>query len=843
MINKKLGFFLFAGTLSMIVSCTQDTSGPTLGKGSFRPSVTTNSEVVPVLRSVAENSDVIPDVDQFHLKLRSEDGSYSREWSSINNVAPDELYNVGNYVLSATYGSIDTEGFDTPYYVGETAFAIRDKETTPVEVVCTLGQVKLSLQYTESFTSYFAAYKATVRSSTGKELLFDNTETRDAYLHPGDITLKLALTKPNGISATYEPAKIKDAKAREHYIVTFDVSENAGEAVLTVVFDNETEVEPITINVSDEAMVAPAPYILLDGVENGGTIKIQEYSEPQDSKLSASIIARGGVAGCTLTTQSAYLQSLGGPAVAELTELTPDADTLFDALGLEMKGLEANRDVMGIINFAPFASSLQIAADGDNIHTFTLTAKDNNGKVSESVSFTIENLPLTLAMGEIADVMLGSTTVDIPITFNGSDLSRLKVLQHNGEEKVSVPYIIQSKDGDNYVLRAEVEMENKPQTLSLSYLDYKVTEPQEVDVILPEYSIAYNPYDIWATYAVMTVTATDEAYQDVVEKYLTFYVNVAGEWTEKAVVADGNRMRISGLSTGSSYGLKTSLRADAADLEDSKIINITTESALGLPNSDFEAWTQWYSATINKGGQYRKSLGSLTQETANLQSLNPNGWATVNSKTVPTSPSNKNTWYMTPSTLPVDGASGSAALLRNVAWDNNGSTPPAGNKWGIGSQSLSDLNAPTIGKRSAGKMFLGSYSYDHSTGVELYNEGIGFSSRPSKLVGQYKYVANGNDAGLAIVTVEHRAADGQTITLATNRVELPAMAGYTYFEVPLSYTNTQYKATHIKVMFASSRKASQSQQEESNSITTVNNAAEAVSLGSELYIDNITLKY
>ena len=96
---------------------------------------------------------------------------------------------------------------------------------------------------------------------------------------------------------------------------------------------------------------------------------------------------------------------------------------------------------------------------------------------------------------------------------------------------------------------------------------------------------------------------------------------------------------------------------------------------------------------------------------------------------------------------------------------------------------------------------------------------------------------------MAIVTVEHRAADGQTITLATNRVELPAMAGYTYFEVPLSYTNTQYKATHIKVMFASSRKASQSQQEESNSITTVNNAAEAVSLGSELYIDNITLKY
>ena len=52
------------------------------------------------------------------------------------------------------------------------------------------------------------------------------------------------------------------------------------------------------------------------------------------------------------------------------------------------------------------------------------------------------------------------------------------------------------------------------------------------------------------------------------------------------------------------------------------------------------------------------------------------------------------------------------------------------------------------------------------------------------------------------------------------------------------------KATHLRVMFASSSNASNTQSVEDNKIKTTDNKGEAISTGSELYIDkNIILEY
>ena len=275
MIKKNLGIFLLAGLLSLFASCNNDSNSPTVGKGSFNVSLSTNTDVVPVLRSTTATQSVAPSVEDFRLTLTNESGDFSRKWNSIDKINPEETFDIGNYVLKAEYGSIEEEGFTTPYFVGETQFTIRDHETTPVNVMCALGHVKFTLNYTEAFKNYFSEYEATVHSSAGRNVIITQSETRDAYLRPGDITMQLQLTKPNGVSATYEPAKIKGAQAREHYIVTFDISETLGEVMLTVVFDEATELSPITINVSEEAMIAPAPYIMLDGITNGGKIELK----------------------------------------------------------------------------------------------------------------------------------------------------------------------------------------------------------------------------------------------------------------------------------------------------------------------------------------------------------------------------------------------------------------------------------------------------------------------------------------------------------------------------------------------------------------------------------------
>lgn len=197
---------------------------------------------------------------------------------------------------------------------------------------------------------------------------------------------------------------------------------------------------------------------------------------------------------------------------------------------------------------------------------------------------------------------------------------------------------------------------------------------------------------------------------------------------------------------------------------------------------------------------------------------------------------------MVPSTLPTTGVNGNGVLLRNVAWDNAGGTPPEGH-WGFLTESLESLTPPTIQNRSTGKLFLGAYNYDHASATESYHEGIEFTSRPSKLIGYYKYTMSGNDAnGVVTVVVEYKN-NGETITLASSEIALAPTNVYTAFEVPLTYTDTSHKATHLRVMFSSSNHASYSQAEESAYISTVDNRAQAISVGSELYIDNIKLEY
>ena len=843
MIKKNLGIFLFAGLLSLFASCENESNSPTLGKGSFNVSLSTNTEVVPVLRSTVGAQSVAPSVEDFQLTLTSENGEFSRKWSSINNINPEETYNIGNYSLKAEYGSIEDEGFKTPYFVGETAFTIRDHETTPVEVLCALGHVKFTLNYTDAFKGYFSNYEATVRSSNGKNVIITQSETRDAYLRPGDISLQLELTKPNGVSATFAPAKIKDAKAREHYIVTLDISENLGEVNLTIVFDEATETQPITINVSEEAMIAPAPYIVLDGITNGGNLEIKECSTPENELLNATITARGGLAGCTLTTQSTYLQSKGFPEVIELTDLTEAQTNIFEALGFEIRGFDKNRKELAIVNFATLAPSLLIAGNGDDTHTFSLTATDKNGKVGEPVSFTIKSLPLTLTMNEVADVTLGSKSIDIPVTFDGSDISRLKVLRKNGNIAQNVSYTVKSNEGNNYVLNANLDVENKSQTLYLSYDGLKNTAEQVVDIIVPDYTIIFPEANIWHNRATFIVKAADAAHQSAIEKYISFYQKEGDSWKTFTPEVTSKGYKISGLSASRTYEFKSSCLADASDMQGNSATSITTESQLTLPNANFDAWTQWFSQSVNKGGRYGKIAG-WTQETQTVTSSNPDGWATVNSKTVPTSPKTKNTWYMVPSTLPTAGINGNAAMLRSVAWDNNGSTPPEG-LWGnIVNEGLDYLDAPSIANRSAGKMFLGSYSYNHSNGSEVYNEGISFVSRPSKLSGFYKYTAKGNDSyGIVTITVEHRTSSGQVITLATATKGLTPASSFVAFEVPLNYTNEDYKATHLRVMFASSNHASTNQATETQNVVTSNNKSQAISTGSELCIDNLSLIY
>jgi len=867
--------FLYSATMLLLVSCANEDKQGSSGYGAINVQVSADYKVVPVTRSTAESASTIenPDVSEFALKLVSSDGSFSRAWDSLADFDPATKIPVGAYTMSAFYGDIDTEGFEKPFYLGETPVAVRDRENSSVEINCTLANVKVTVEYSDAFKKYFADYSTTIHSTGGEYIEFSKTETRAAYVKPGKITIQTHLKKQNGIESTFEPAAIPNAAARQHYKIKLDISDNnASEAQLNISFDETTETQPIKIDISDEVMVAPAPSFLLSGFESGVPVEAKEFNYPADKNVNISLTAKGGLAGCTLTTSSRSLESKGWPQEIDLLNMSQEQAETLHRLGLKIKGFSETGSKMGFIDFTELFTHLQIIESNDQ-HLFSISAKDMHGKVSESpVSLSVKNLPLTFSLQEPEAVFVGSSSAIVPILYDGTDANLIKFSYLNAEgHKVNCASSVLSSKENLYQIKISVKAANEPVKVEASLSGGLKTTTASIPVLTPEFSITAEEYDIWAKKATVKLTATDPQYQEAVNRYAVLFANSSGQWIQASSTHKDNIYTISGLFPDTRYQIKGTCNSQQKNVNYHGNCTIHTEAAAGVPNGDFENLAQTINISdMNQGGKWSPTVGNPTyQSKCSFNVSEPVGWASVNAKTSNTSATNQMSWFVCPSTynttlswtgtvpgIPIFGGGGTdtpdiyknltaqngsnAMVVRNVAWDENGTTPPAHYKT-RGSAYYYSENVPSIANRSAGKLFLGTYSYSGNS--ESYNEGAAFSSRPSILKGWYKYTPDnkdGSETGVISVTL----LNGKTV-LASGTINLTAASDYTEFTVPLVYNVTDKKANLLKIMITSSNHASYSQSEETATIKTTDyySRYESNSRGATLTIDNLNFIY
>lgn len=859
--------FLYSATMLLLVSCANEDKQGSSGYGAINVQVLADYKVVPVTRSTAESASTIenPDVSEFALKLVSSDGSFSRAWDSLADFDPATKIPVGTYTMSAFYGDIDIEGFEKPFYLGETPVAVRDRENSSVEINCTLANVKVTVEYSDAFKKYFADYSTTIHSTGGEYIEFSKTETRAAYVKPGKITIQTHLKKQNGIESTFEPAAIPNAAARQHYKIKLDISDNnAGEAQLNISFDETTETQPIKIDISDEVMVAPAPSFLLSGFESGVPVEAKEFNYPADKNINISLTAKGGLAGCTLTTSSRSLESKGWPQEIDLINMSEDQAEILRRLGLKIKGFFEVGNKMGFIDFTELFTQLQIIDNSDQ-HMFTISAKDLYGKVSESpISLSVKNLPLTFTLQEPEAVFVGSSSAIIPVLYDGSDIDLVQFSYLNAEgHKVNCTSTVLSSEENLYQVKISVEATNKPIEIEASLSGGLKTAATSISVLTPEFTISAKEYNVWAKKAIVKLTAADPQYQDAVNRYAVLYTNSTGQWVQAASTHEDDVHTLTGLSPDTRYQIKGTCNNEQENVNYHGDCTIRTETTAGVPNGNFEELTQTISIQdMNQGGKY--SVWPVDyQNTCSFTIQEPTGWSSVNAKTCNTSAANQMSWFVIPSTYNTtlswssyrsfgmstqtpdiykglsaqDG--NNAMVIRNVAWDANGTTPSK--TGGAFNTTYYNTNVPSMSNRSAGKLFLGSYSYSGNS--ESYNEGTSFSSRPSTMKGWYKYTPDNNDVsetGVISVTL----LNGETV-LASGTINLTAASDYTEFTVPLVYTVTDKKANLLKIMITSSNHASYSQSEETATIKTTDyySQYESNSRGATLTIDNLNFIY
>ena len=880
-------------TLILLYGCERDESNLTNGYGTLALHLEADKSLIELGGSAQTKSssdslqtahtrvsDDIPNVEDFELYMYA-NGVLAEYWETFSQYDPTQQFSIGNYEMKAVYGAIDKEGFFSPYYEGTTNLQIKNRENTEAEITCKLSNVKVSVTCTDAVKKYFKTFSMQLRSELNNPIEIGKEETRSVYLKPGLLVLSAQFEKQNGTSKNLELLRIEDTEGQQHYLINVDVNNgDVGSGTLQITYNTVQSEETREIDLSDASLNIKEPVFTTQGFENGASMTLREGAQPEALKVTLN--ARAGIQTCELSISSPYLQSLGIPETVDLASQSEEQKSAKQMLvdkGLRLIGLNEEIENLALIDFTALVMNL-LCTEGkaEETSTFSLKATDTGGRTQEAeVTFSMTMQGNQFSFPAITDpVMIGSTEAEVNIhllpaegSLSGQTDVENVIFEYQNEagEWIATTTRWAGDDMDDTTLHsAKIQGLPPVHTLLSIRARYgsKTSATQQLSYYIPDFTLTANEADIWARKATVQVTAGSEAELKAVLKFMQLSYNgsTIAELNENTATYTWE-----GLNPGTSYPLTAICNG-----EKNADYTLTTEEATQLPNSDFEQWQSgpYDGKTINMGGPWaERTIGlgwgtgawttKATYQQTTITSKEPQGWTTANLKTMPANASTSNTWYVVPSTNQSSLNTGNCVILRNVGWNAQGAAIPSAGTIGTGVSNANSyesfpgytsLNSPTALNYSAGRLFLGSYNYDHSNGTETYNEGIAFQSRPSKMKFQYKYISKTDetrdDAYVKIVLKSNEEVLFETYE------ELDHITNVSTKTINFTYPANCKKATTICVMFCSSKYGKDMDQniETKNElklcvydISASESKQQCCVTGSELYIDNIELIY
>lgn len=821
-------------------ACRSDERTPS-GGGYLAVRVAADNEVVSAA-SRAEG-DGIPDVGDFSLSIAKENGELVSKWDKFSDYdAEATVVPVGTYTVSASYGDATTEGFDGLSYAGSTTANVAEGETTDVTIDCTINKARVSISYTDAFKSYFTSYSAYVSSSRGNKIDYTADETRAAYFTPGNLDVYLNVTRPGVSGSVALKVKTLAAEVKHEYRLTMDV--DAGTSTLNIIFNDDPEsTQNVEFNISDAALNAPAPTIVAHGFTSGEAMEVVEGGSVEGT-LQAYLNAPSGLAGCELVTSSAALKAQGWPEKVDLMALSAEDQQKLTELGLVMKGLGSTHDKIATVEFQNVVPYLYCTGDGNEEHSFTLTATDVYGKTTETplvLNVTSRNNGFAVTLPE--SVPYGSNTMSFTMNLEG-DASKVKFYYYNlgafqlfTSENVSI-----SSEGTTHtvtltypdpLIDTESDVKFKAEYGSKTIeKTFKVEDPELT------LSLKNGDVDVWATKAYVKVEASAKSRASRTISSSTVEIQYKdGEvwkvWPNQSYDSEKGLFLLTGMGEGATdtngvaYTLRAAYKRSGEVVTYSGELPITTEAKTQIPNSGFDDWytdskEQW-SVGLFKNIKWFFYYPFQQGDEGHWWSTNnerAQAW-TVAPVYVTTCPA---VIY----TYDTRTGEGKAAEIH---------TSGSGGEYASISTSMYPESA------FAGSIFIGSYSWSDKS--EHKSLGHSFNTRPLGLSFWYKYKPYKTDAFKVLVEVksgETVIAAGEYVPEAYSSEDLE----YQQHTISLEYTNSLLKATSISVQFLSTNKTSFTENDlQKNGTLTLTDCADSwnAHFGSFLKIDDVELIY
>lgn len=253
---KRNLIYLFAATALTAAGCAEKENAD---KGFGRLTVAGTADGSVATRSVIET----PAADAFGFELTGDD--YEGRWPSVAAFAQtDTVFREGNYTARITHGDPEAEGVGKAYFCGEERFFLHARRTNTVSVTARLANSQTLVRATEQFLAYYHDAQFTVTTASGNEFIFAPRpgESEEAVFVQAGTALTVTGTAlrqsqtgaDEGLPVEFAATSLPAAKPRTCHLFTFDAPD-AGSATVTILFsEGESVIEPVTIELNDEAI-------------------------------------------------------------------------------------------------------------------------------------------------------------------------------------------------------------------------------------------------------------------------------------------------------------------------------------------------------------------------------------------------------------------------------------------------------------------------------------------------------------------------------------------------------------------------------------------------------------
>ena len=781
----------------------------------------------------------------------------------------------GAYTLIASKGDNLPSAFENPYFEGSTDFTVKAGMSTPIDVTCTLGNARITVDYTEDFKEAYSDYTVLLSSAfTSGSLEIKKDEMRPAYMQVAkegsELGIAIRLKKvTEDKEKTYKIPTPLSIERRQNIRLIFKTDGEALDGIgLEIILDDE--MTNVTLNEGiPDFMWKPfeKPTLSPDDFTNGEsfTIKVGKFEksptvgfampagiaslcvkqwreDKENEEITYDLATDEGV---TAALGKNFKWSVNGKANTNVKgERKTGQLFLKDAINsleapieedqtytyhYEFSGVDATgkahaTNVLGVTVVVQPAGQPIITFDG--FPETTIIEGDDMSKEIEAkfeAEGIIDETKTTLTINDGVDDKVYNILTDGTVLYNDWGISVES--GNDATATLKFPKVFSSR------LEAPMEGE-KTFTYKLDLADKKgrsfptLTKTLTVKAPVFELTPSANGGDAFACRAFLRAKVSDGTHPDNLKFQWRKVGN--GSWNncknhtyQTDEICDTLKNLTSG---GQQYEIRAIYREKEKRVTEP--IVITTENVVELEDGSFE---NWHKKEVYKNTTW--SVGTTGLGIDQWWPYNEGGsswWTTRNALTT-SQRSGVSCYYTSYSgTIPVDnGYEGKAAEISTLGWKEGNTFTELGGK---------------SGTHSAGMLFLGSHSAT-SNGVETIDYGHEFNVRPNAFEFYYKFKSLNSESFEAYIVVENRE-NGTVMQLGSGRImSNQDQASFVPVRVNVHYTNTSLKATHMYIVFRSSTAEDPSVEGVQGSLGALNGYSDSRYVGNVLTIDNVRLIY